>query len=55
MPFGFITIHVADSYKKNYTDTINSFKEQQLISSEIHDRYQCLLKLKDYESPENAE
>lgn len=39
-----------DSYKKNYTDTINSFKEQQLISSEIHDRYQCLLKLKDYES-----
>ena len=26
-----------DSYKKNYTDTINSFKEQQLISSEIHD------------------
>ena len=23
-----------DSYKKNYTDTINSFKEQQLISSE---------------------
>ena len=30
-----------DSYKKNYTDTINSFKEQQLISSEIHDRYQC--------------
>lgn len=39
-----------DSYKKNYTDTINSFKEQQLISSEIHDRYQYLLKLKDYES-----
>lgn len=39
-----------DSYKENYTDTINSFKEQQLISNEIYDRYQYLLKLKDYES-----
>lgn len=49
LSFGFITIHVRQ-LQKNYTDTINSFKEQQLISSEIHDRYQYLLKLKDYES-----
>lgn len=39
-----------DSYKKNYMDTINNFKEQQLISNEIHNRYQYLLKLKEYES-----
>lgn len=38
------------SYKENYIDTINSFKGQRLISSEIYDHYQYLLKLKDYES-----
>lgn len=39
-----------DSYKESYIDTINSFKEQRLISNEIYSRYQYLLKLKDYES-----
>lgn len=39
-----------DSYKTAYTDTINLFKQQQLISSEIHSRYQYLLRLKEYES-----
>lgn len=39
-----------DSYKKDYTDTINYFKAQQLISDSIYDRYQYFLKLKEYES-----
>lgn len=39
-----------DSYKEAYTDTINLFKAQQLISDEIYNRYQYLLNLKEYES-----
>ncbi len=39
-----------NSYKAAYTDTINLFKEQQIISDEIYNHYQYLLELKDYES-----
>lgn len=38
-----------NSYKAAYTDTINLFKEQQIISDEIYNHYQYLLELKDYE------
>ena len=38
------------SYKEAYTDTIDSYKNQQLISEELHDHYRFLLRLKDYES-----
>ncbi|ADV42968.1 TlpA disulfide reductase family protein [Bacteroides helcogenes] len=38
------------SYKTAYTDTINLFKQQQIISDKIYNHYQYLLALKDYES-----
>lgn len=39
-----------DRYKEAYADTVNLFKTQRLISNEIYNRYQYLLKLKEYES-----
>ena len=39
-----------NSYKAAYTDTINLFKQQQIISDKIYNHYQHLLALKDYES-----
>ncbi len=39
-----------NSYKAAYTDTINLFKQQQIISDKIYNHYQYLLTLKDYES-----
>ena len=39
-----------NSYKTAYTDTINLFKQQQIISDKIYNHYQYLLALKDYES-----
>ena len=39
-----------NSYKAAYTDTINLFKKQQIISDKAYNHYQQLLELKDYES-----
>lgn len=39
-----------DSYKAAYTDTINTLKEQQIISDELYSHYRYLLELKDYEA-----
>ncbi|EKU87664.1 TlpA family protein disulfide reductase [Bacteroides oleiciplenus] len=39
-----------ENYKIAYIDTVNLFKQQQLISDEIYDRYNYLLRLKGYEA-----
>lgn len=39
-----------ENYKIAYIDTVNLFKQQQLISSQIYDRYNYLLRLKGYEA-----
>jgi len=42
--------NMFDKYKEAYIDTINLFKNQQLISRNIYRHYQYLLQLKEYEA-----
>ena len=42
--------NMFEAYKKAYINTINGFKQQQIISDEMHEYYHYLLRIKEYES-----